>query len=221
MAKELFLHPILHMKLKIYFGDKPVYLCDDFDEELTELSHHPDVVLIEELSSPAINSLLHEIKKEDFHAAICRHENFEKLKKDFTKHFTFIRAAGGIVLNEKKEMLFIFRKGKWDLPKGKMDKKESAEACAKREITEETGVNTLTIKNKVGETYHCYNEFGKSIMKQSTWFYMTCKDKQTLKAQTEEDITEVKWVPTKDIRKPMENTYATIKDVLKIFFDTP
>ena len=221
MAKQLFLHPILRMKLKIYFGDKPVYLCDEFDEELTELSHHPDVVLIEELSSPAINSLLHEIKKEDFHVAICRHENFEKLKKDFIKHFTFIKAAGGIVQNENKELLFIFRKGKWDLPKGKMNTKESPEKCAKREISEETGVDNLEIKSKVGETYHCYNEFGKSIMKQSTWFYITCNGKQTLKAQAEEDITEVKWVHTKDIRQPLQNTYATIKDILKIFFDTP
>ena len=221
MAKDLFLHPILRMKLKIYFGDKPVYLCDEFDEELTELSHHPDVVLIDELSAPAINSLLHEIKKENFHAAICRHENFEKLKKEFTKHFKFVRAAGGIVQNEKKELLFIFRKGKWDMPKGKMNAKESAESCAKREIKEETGADNLVVKNKVGETFHCYDEFGKHILKQSNWFYFTCKGKQTLKAQTEEDITEVKWIPTKDIKQPMENTYDTIKDILKIFFDTP
>lgn len=209
------------MKLKIYFDEKPVYLCDEFDEEITELSHHPDVVLMEELSANAINSLLHEIKKEDFHAAIYRHENFDKLKKEFTKHFTFIRAAGGIVQNEKKELLFIFRKGKWDLPKGKMNTKESAELCAKREITEETGVDNLTMKNKVGETFHSYSEYGKRFLKQTNWFYIICKGKQNLKAQTEEDITEVKWIATKDIKQPMENTYATIKDILKIFFDTP
>src|SRR6476661_1663707 len=113
-----------HMQIKIYFGDKPVYLCDELDEILTELIHHPDVVFIDELSSPAINSLLHEIKKEDFHAGIIIHKNFEKLKKDFFKHFTFIEAAGGIVQNDRKDLLFIFRRGKWDLPKGKMEKGE-------------------------------------------------------------------------------------------------
>lgn len=209
------------MQIKIYYGEKPVYLCDEMDDALNELLHHPDVVFIDELSSPAIKSLIHEIKKEDFHAGIIWNSDFEKLKKAFFKHFMVIEAAGGVVQNEEKELLFIFRRGKWDLPKGKMEKNESAETCAAREIEEETGVKRLKLKKKTGETYHIYDEFGKHILKISHWFYFTCPSKQELQPQTIEDITAVKWFKTKDIKTPVANTYATIKDILGIFFDTP
>jgi ADP-ribose pyrophosphatase YjhB (NUDIX family) len=179
------------------------------------------VVFIEELSTPAINSLLHEIKKEDFHGGIILHRNMEKLKKDFFKHFILIKAAGGIVQNENKEVLFIFRRGKWDLPKGKLEGNESPEVCSKREIEEETGATGLTLKHKAGDTYHVYNEFGKRYLKMTHWYYFTCAGKPVLKPQKEEDILEAKWISTKDIRKPLANTYCTIKDILKIFFDEP
>lgn len=209
------------MTIRIFFDDKPVYLCDEMDAELTEITHHPDAVFIDEFSTPAINSLLHEIKKEDFHAGIVLHKDLVQLKKAFFKHFTIIEAAGGIVQNEKKEVLFIFRRGKWDLPKGKMEKKETAEAAAAREIEEETGVKDLKLKKKIGETYHTYDEYGKHILKISHWFYFTCNSAQKLQPQTEEDITEIKWVKTKDIKEPMNNTYENIKDIVRRFFDEP
>lgn len=209
------------MQIKIYFADKPVYLCDEMNSALKELLHHPDVVFIDELSSHAINALLHEIKKEDFHAGIICHADFAKLKKAFFKHFTLIEAAGGIVQNENKDLLFIFRRGKWDLPKGKIEKKEKVEIAAAREIEEETGVNGLKLRKRIGETYHVYDEFGKHYLKTTHWFYFTCNNNQKLTPQTEEDITEIKWFATKDIKKPVANTYNTIKDILSIFFDTP
>jgi len=209
------------MQIKIYFDEKTVYLCDEMDDHLTEIMHHPDAVFVDELSRPAINSLLHEIKKEDFHAGIIWNGDIEKLKKAFFKHFIVIEAAGGIVLNEKKEILFIFRRGKWDLPKGKMEKKESAEACAQREIEEETGVKGLTLKKKIGETYHTYDEFGKHILKISHWFYYTCNSKQMLQPQLAEDITKTEWIKTKDIKLPMSDTYQNIKDIVGKFFDEP
>jgi len=209
------------MKLTIYFNEKPVYLCDAMDAELKEITHHPDAVFIDEFSTPAINSLLHEIKKEDFHAGIVLHDNIEELKKAFFKHFTIIEAAGGIVQNEKKDVLFIFRRGKWDLPKGKLEKKETPETAAAREVEEETGVKDLKLKKKIGETYHTYDEFGKHILKISHWFYFTCSSRQELQPQTEEDISETKWVKTKDIREPMSNTYENIKDIMRRFFDEP
>lgn len=209
------------MQIKIYYGEKPVYLCNEMDDTLNELLHHPDVVFVDELSSPAIKSMVHEIKKENFHAGILWNSDLEKLKKAFFKHFTVIEAAGGIVQNDDKDLLFIFRRGKWDLPKGKMEKDESAELCAAREIEEETGVKNLTLKKKIGDTYHIYDEFGKHFLKISHWYYFTCSAKQLLSPQTIEDITEVKWIKTKDIKKPVANTYATIKDILGSFFDTP
>ncbi len=209
------------MHIKIYFGDKPVYLCDEIDKELNEILHHPDAVFVDEISNPAIKSLLHEIKKEEFHAGVLWHSDLEKLKKALFKHFDLIEAAGGIVQNDQKEILFIYRLDKWDLPKGKVEKGEKLEACAMREVEEETGVSGLKLKNKTGETYHTYNAFGKHFLKISHWFYMTCSSRQKLIPQTEEHITEIKWVKTKDIREPIANTYPSIKDILENFFDTP
>lgn len=209
------------MKLTIYFNEKPVYLCDKMDAELTEITHHPDAVFIDEFSTPAINALLHEIKKEDFHAGIVLHTNLDELKKSFFKHFNIIEAAGGIVQNNKKDILFIFRRGKWDLPKGKLEPKEDTETAAAREVEEETGVKDLKLKKKIGETYHTYDEFGKHILKVSHWYYFTCDSAQNLQPQTEEDITETKWIKTKDIREPMKNTYENIKDIMRRFFDEP
>jgi hypothetical protein len=83
------------------------------------------------------------------------------------------------------------------------------------------GGNGLKLKNKTGETYHTYNAFGKHFLKISHWFYMTCSSGQKLIPQTEEHITEIKWVKTKDIREPIANTYPSIKDILENFFDTP
>lgn len=209
------------MHIKIYFDDKPVYLCDEIDQQLNEILHHPDAVFIDELSNAAIKSLLHEIIKPEFHAGVVWDKDLGKLKKAFFKHFTAIEAAGGIVQNEKKQLLFIYRLGKWDLPKGKMEKGEKADECALREVEEETGVSKLNLKNRVGETYHTYNAFGKHFIKTTYWYFITCSSKQVLNPQTEEDITEIKWINTKDIQEPMSNTYASIKDILTTFFDKP
>jgi hypothetical protein len=118
--------------ITIYFGEKPVFLCDNLIREIEEIRHHPDAVYIDELSTSAINSLLHEIDKPQFHAGIIINENFEKLKKAFFKHFKLVQAAGGLVKNKDGEILLIFRRGKWDLPKGKLDKNETILDCSIR-----------------------------------------------------------------------------------------
>lgn len=209
------------MQLTIYFDEKPVHLCDEITDSLNELMHHPDVVFVDELSTPAIKSLLHEIKKDDFHAGIIWNTDFEKLKKSFFKHFILIDAAGGIVQNTSKEILFIFRRGKWDLPKGKLEKNETLEQCAQREIEEETGLTGHLLKKKIGETYHTYNEFGKHILKTSHWYYFTSSTKQKLEPQTAEDITKTGWIKTQDIKLPMSNTFENIKEIIRKFFDEP
>lgn len=209
------------MYIRIYFGDKPVILCDEIDKELNEILHHPDAVFVDEISPQAIKSMLHEIKKDEFHAGVIWHKDLAKLKKIFFKNFTVIEAAGGIVQNEKKELLFIHRLGKWDLPKGKIEKNEKPEDCAQREVTEETGVKDLKLKKKIGETYHVYDEFGKHYLKISHWYYMNCKSDQKLIPQAEEYITDIKWVKTLEIKEPVKNTYPSIKNILSKFFDMP
>ena len=209
------------MYINIYFGDKPVILCDTIDKEINEMLHHPDAVFVDEISPRAIKAMLHEIKKDEFHAGVLWNTDFAKLKETFFKNFEIIEAAGGIVQNEKKEILFINRLGKWDLPKGKVEPGEKEEESAVREVTEETSVKDLHLKKKISETYHVYDAFGKHFLKVSHWYYMTCSATQTLVPQTVEDITEVKWVKTKDIKEPMQNTYPSIKNIFGKFFDTP
>ncbi|HSQ43960.1 MAG TPA: NUDIX domain-containing protein [Ginsengibacter sp.] len=200
--------------ITIYFGEKPVYLCDALTKEIEAVRHHPDAVFIDELSTAAINSLLHEIEKKEFHAGIILHENFNKLKKEFFKHFKLVKAAGGLVKNKAGEILLIFRRGKWDLPKGKLDNSETLEECALREVQEETGLMKIEIENEINTTYHTYVEFGKHILKESHWYKMFSKGKEDIKPQVEEDITEIRWVKKQDLKKYLDNTFPTIISVL-------
>ncbi len=202
------------MFIKIYFGDKPVFLCDNIDKPIEEFIHHPDAVFIDEISTAGINSLVHEIVKPQFHAGILLDKDLSKLKKAFYKHFTLITAAGGVVSDSKDNILMIFRRGKWDLPKGKLDKGETIEECAVREVEEETGVKEITLGEKITTTYHTYSEYGKHILKESHWYKMKCNDHQKVVPQTEEDITDIKWVKKSDLKNYISNTYQTILDVL-------
>jgi 8-oxo-dGTP pyrophosphatase MutT (NUDIX family) len=201
--------------ITIYFGEKPVYLCDSLPPEIEEVRHHPDAIFIDELSNPAINSLLHEINKTQFHAGIILHENLKRLRKAFFKHFDLVKAAGGLVINRSGEVLVMFRKGKWDLPKGKLDNKESLLECAIREVQEETGLQNIKAGNEIETTYHTYTEFGKQMLKETHWFHLKSESGDMLNPQVEEGITEVKWVKKESLPKYLENTYPSIKTVLK------
>jgi ADP-ribose pyrophosphatase YjhB (NUDIX family) len=134
--------------------------------------------------------------------------------KQIQNLFGLVAAGGGLVSNEHNDLLMIFRRGKWDLPKGKLDKGETIEDCALREISEETGLSQLTLGEKLCETYHIYDEKGKKRIKYATWFKMMHTARENLVAQTEEDIEEVLWVNTSNLAPFMSNTYSAIKDVL-------
>lgn len=201
--------------ITIYFEDKPVFLCDTITKEINELMHHPDAIFIDEISTAAINSLLHEINKEQFHTGILFDKNLKKLQTSFFKHFTLIQAGGGVVKNKKGAILMIFRRGKWDLPKGKLDEGETIEECAKREVQEETGLQEIEIIKPLTITYHTYTQFGKHILKESHWYAMKTTGDEKLTPQTEEDITEITWATKEDLKKYMLNTFPTIAEVLK------
>lgn len=201
--------------ITIYFNDKPVFLCDEITREIDEYKHHPDAVFIDELSTPAINALLHEIEKTQFHAGIIYDKDFDKLKEDFFRHFTIIQAGGGLVKNTKDEILLILRRGKWDLPKGKLDDNETIEECAKREVQEETGIQKIKVIRPIEITYHTYVQFGKHILKESHWYAMKATGYEKLIPQTEEDITEIIWASKEDLKKYTANTFPTIISVLK------
>jgi 8-oxo-dGTP pyrophosphatase MutT (NUDIX family) len=126
-----------------------------------------------------------------------------------------IKAAGGLVINKNGEILFMFRRGKWDLPKGKLDPGESLESCAKREVIEETGVSQLELVRFLLITGHEYEEGGDLILKETHWWLMKTNGNQPLIPQTEEDITELKWIEPPDLKMVQQNTYPGILDVLR------
>jgi 8-oxo-dGTP pyrophosphatase MutT (NUDIX family) len=126
-----------------------------------------------------------------------------------------IQAGGGLVENEKGEILFMFRRGKWDLPKGKLDPGETLESCALREVEEETGVGQLQLIRFLIITEHIYQERGQFILKRTHWYLMNADSNQPLIPQKEEDITELKWVGTQDHEMILENTYPGILEVLR------
>jgi 8-oxo-dGTP pyrophosphatase MutT (NUDIX family) len=132
-----------------------------------------------------------------------------------------IEAAGGVVVNDADELLLIFRRGKWDLPKGKLDPGESITDCAIREVIEETGLQNLTLQGKIGSSSYCYKENGQLVLKQVQWFIMKTSDDHTLTPQTEEDITELKWVPLQELEPYLQNTYPTIRDILLLAQRSP
>ncbi len=129
---------------------------------------------------------------------------------------TKIIAAGGLVTNEKGELLMIFRRGKWDLPKGKLDKGESIEACAVREVMEETGISGITLGGLIDTGFHEYFDtwLQEEVIKETHWYAMTAHS-QPLVPQTEEDITDIKWVAGPELRNCLAASYPNIVEVVQ------
>ena len=205
------------MYIKIYFNDKPLFLCDNIDKTIEPYVHHDDAVFIDELNSHTVKSMIHEMQLEKIHAGVFFHDDLDALKKAFYKKFTIIQAGGGLVLNEKNEILLIFRKGKWDLPKGKLDKGEIISACAIREVEEETGLKNVKLIEPLIITYHTYHEGSRFILKESHWYTMKVSGNQTLTPQTEEDILEVKWITKEEAEQYFPDCYPSVVDVLEKF----
>jgi len=203
------------MYVKIYFNDKPLFLCDEIDKTIEPLIHHDDAVFIDELNARTVKTMIHEMQQPGVHAGIFFHPRLEELKKAVTKKFTLVKAAGGLVKNEKDKALLIFRRGKWDLPKGKLNKNESIEHCAVREVEEETGLKSVELKSPLLVTYHTYHEGTKYVLKESHWFTMNVSGEQKLTPQTEEDIFDIQWLDQKDIMSYVPKAFPLILDIMQ------
>jgi 8-oxo-dGTP pyrophosphatase MutT (NUDIX family) len=139
-------------------------------------------------------------KKASFSKMIIHSDDFIALKKDFKSLYLTVEAAGGLVKNEHNEFLFIFRRGHWDLPKGKMEKNEGKKEAAVREVIEETGIRNVSIQSKIGVTRHAFEtKSGKKIIKKSYWYLMDAP-KVELTPQIEEDIQKAEWMTLKKFR---------------------
>ncbi|MFN8286255.1 MAG: NUDIX domain-containing protein [Chitinophagales bacterium] len=129
-----------------------------------------------------------------------------------------IMAGGGIVFNETDDILLIFRRGKWDLPKGKIEKGEKVIDGARREVEEETGVKVKMVVESPIVTHHAYVLKGKKAIKETEWFIMKAQPGQTnLKPQAEEDIEQVLWVKKADLHNYKAGSYHLVWDLLSVY----
>ena len=149
---------------------------------------------------------------------IFKPNHSKQLYRDFLSMFVKVEAAGGLVVNSKGQFLFIYRYGKWDLPKGKIEPFEKKDEAALREVEEETSIGKLTILNPLIRTRHLYEEKGKKCIKVTWWYHMKTTDDKIPVPQLEEGITNAQWIDRDRLKDVMMNTYLSIIDVIESFF---
>lgn len=141
----------------------------------------------------------------------------EEIFKAFLQNYEYMCAAGGLVVNDNDEILMIFRRNRWDFPKGKVEKGEPISVTAQREVKEETGVNATIIDDIPLSTFHLY-QFGTNIiLKETFWFRMIIAENSELIPQREEDITQVAWVPRSQVCSYLQNSYSSLRELWSRF----
>lgn len=164
------------------------------------------------LKKTSLSDIISKVKKHK--KVYLYHHNSKKLVSKFKKKIKVVKAGGGIVTNSKQETLFIFRRNKWDLPKGKMDDGESIEYTAVREVQEETGIKNLAISSFFMNTYHIFKKENKYFLKETSWFNMKSDYDGELYPELSEGITKVVWKNKADTKK-IKNTFPNIKLLIK------
>ena len=197
---------------KVFFNDRIVFLTDQISEAKNDNQNR---VYPYKNPSTLKDILNHFSTNPDILSLTFTHHDVEELFSIFSSQFLFIEAAGGVVKNNHSEVLVIFRYNKWDLPKGKVDKKESPEKAAIREIHEECGITGHKVVRSLTETFHTYSEKHKPILKKTYWFEFFYDGKEELKPQAKESILKALWSKPKELNFLFESTYESIKEVLK------
>ena len=188
---------------KVFVNDKPLFLTNQVQKE-TDFK----LFLLESVD---IKKLIVKIFQNKIQKAFLYHPDEKLIMKTLRAKLPVEKAGGGLVYNKDGDVLFIFRNGKWDLPKGGMEKTETIEETAIREVEEETGVTGLAITEKLQRTYHIFKRNGRYKLKITQWFEMRTKYEGTPPGQTDEGIERVEWVNPKDIKFLLENSYENIK----------
>ncbi|MDH5412979.1 MAG: NUDIX domain-containing protein [Flavobacteriaceae bacterium] len=187
----------------IFINNNPIYLTNILDHRKEEnfiMYENADIFLnIKKLENNLIKNLY------------LYHKDLEYLWNKFKNTFKIIEAAGGLVMNTKQEILFIYRNGVWDLPKGKIEKHEETKRAALREVQEECGIDGLRIDRFLEKTYHIYKINDNYIFKITHWYLMYSEFNDQLTPQIEEGITKVEWISKKNLTKVLVNTFANIK----------
>jgi len=193
---------------KVFYNQKPLFFTSDFNKnsDETPLFH---------IKFSTAESIIKALKSKRVTGVYLYHSDEVKLQKHFSKKFPCVEAAGGLVAHSNGSYLFIYRNDKWDLPKGKVEKREVIIDAAVREVMEETGVADLVVKKPMPTTYHVYNANGKYKLKKTYWFLMKTNSNAPLTPQREENIQSAVWKNTSEFTSLKENAYENIKILLE------
>jgi len=220
--------------MKIFIDDVPVYLVpmeNSLDRE------HYDHIIDASKEQLRFDELIDDvlIRKSDikqimkFYEFQCKDNNkkldsltfkvndYDDTVKHFKNEFKIVKAAGGIVTKDEK-ILFIFRLNKWDLPKGKLEKKEHFAEAAIREVEEECNVQVI-LNERVCKTWHTYTRNGKNHLKKTEWYKMKLVSDKNMKPQLSEGIEKLIWIGQDELRAVLLKSYRSIRYVLKKFHE--
>lgn len=188
---------------KVFVNDRPLFLTNQVQKE-TDFK----LFLLESID---IKKLIVKIFQNKIQHAFLYHPDEKLIMKTLKAKIPVVKAGGGLVYNSKGEVLFIFRNGKWDLPKGGTEKNETMEETAIREVEEETGVTSLKITNKLQKTYHIFKRNGRYKLKVTYWYEMQTDFNGTPQGQEDEGIEKVAWIKPEEIPTVLANSYENIK----------
>ena len=189
--------------IQIFYKEKPIIISDKKSDLKNSLTIDPE--LLENLD------LLKLLTKKKINSIGVFSNEFEIIINVFKKKFPEIIAAGGKVINNKSEILFIYRNKKWDLPKGKAEKNENISQTALREVEEETGIKNLSIIKPLDKTYHIFKRGKTNYLKTTYWFEMKSDYNGKFKPQKKEGITRVEWIGVENLSSILPKSYANIR----------
>jgi 8-oxo-(d)GTP phosphatase len=143
--------------------------------------------------------------------------DYKSIKSYLRSKFKIVKAAGGVI-RKKDKFLMIYRMKKWDLPKGKKEKRERYKQTAEREVEEECNV-TVKVGKKICTTWHTYTMNKSAMLKKTRWYMMDLIDDSKMKPSTEEDIEEVRWMNPKEMYHALEHSYKSISYVMERYYE--
>lgn len=196
----------------IYLNERPLIIISTHQ---AVPARYKDAVLYTLPDQETIEATLQALETGKLPAAIFINPDTDVLLEKVKSYFSILVAAGGLITNNEEEILLMFRRGKWDLPKGKQDEGENLETCALREVAEETGLHHVTLEHKITETLHFYTYKEKKILKHTYWYKMKFTGTELTIPQIEEDIVDIQWIKPEHLSKYLKFSYQNIADVFE------